>query len=160
VYDRTVLPFHASILQLYKPHVSPSVQQHAPNISCLVEGEEQIKKANVSCSQPARSNISCMLNTKPNISAFAKFGGKSRKFQQTDSSEELIMLAADISRLSNISPATQQSEARQSRILKTWVRKRKKIIQNNNKEATNILSFFVLSFPLSLHRYPLNICYA
>jgi hypothetical protein len=45
VYDRTVLPFHASILQLYKPHVNPSIQQHAPNISCLVEGEEQIKKA-------------------------------------------------------------------------------------------------------------------
>jgi hypothetical protein len=72
LYDRTVLPFHASILQLYKPHVSPSVQQHTPNISCFVEGEEKIKKANVSCSQPAKSNTSSMQNTKPNISANAK----------------------------------------------------------------------------------------
>jgi hypothetical protein len=79
-----------------------------------VKGEEQNKKANVSCSQPAKSNISIMQKTKPNISANAKFGGKSYKFKQTNkirsastsrSSDELIMQAADISLLSNISPA-------------------------------------------------------
>ncbi len=46
-----------------------------------------------------------MQNTRPNISANAKFGGKLGKYKQTDSSDELIMLAADISLLSNISPA-------------------------------------------------------
>ncbi len=119
MYDRTVLPFHVSILQLYKPHVSPSVQQHAPNISCLVEGEEKIKKANVSCLQPAMSNISSTQNTKPNISENVKFGGK----QLTDSREELIMQAAEISRLSNISPATHTVRRTASSDFKNWGKK-------------------------------------
>jgi hypothetical protein len=127
VYDRTVLPFHASILQLYKPHVSPSVQQHAPNISCLAEGEEQIKKANVSCSQPARSNISSMLNTKPNISANAKFGGKSRTYKQTDSCDELV---ADISLQNNISPPTPTVRKMAASDFKNWCKKDKKEFKN------------------------------
>ncbi len=73
-----------------------------------------------------------MQNAKSNISANAKFGGKSRNYKQTDRSEELIMLAADISRLSNISPITQTvrrtaaSDAKnlgtieEKRIINTW----------------------------------------
>jgi hypothetical protein len=59
-----------------------------------------------------------------------KFGGKSRKYKQTDISEELIVVAADIGRLSNISPPTHTVWRTAVSDFKNWCKKDKKELKN------------------------------
>ncbi len=85
------------------------------------------QKSNYQLFTAYQSNISSMQNTKPNISGqMQNLAGNRASTKQTDSSEELIMLAADISRLSNISPATPPARKTASSDIKNGVRRIKK----------------------------------